>query len=97
MTRKYAGNNPPDGKLISVRPGEWYLFERKSNERGWKAFKLVSIPPREKKANYHLAYDGTRLAEGYDAKVLAANMPEIHTWVMECLQSHGTQNVSPST
>lgn len=50
----------------------------------WRRFKLVSKITR-RKSNFHLAFNGLRLAMGSDAKTLEAHYPESFAWIVSVL------------
>ena len=74
---------------VAHHPRGFTLFERPSGN-GWRNFKLVANQ-RRKKRNWWLGWNGERLSEGKDMKLLQEHEPEICEWVVDVL------GVSPST
>lgn len=64
------------------------LFEQPEKScNGWTSLKLVLAKKRRGKAkrNWWLGWNGVRMAESADAKLLAEHHPEICGWIVDVL------------
>jgi hypothetical protein len=52
----------------------------------WQGLKLINTS-RRKKCNWWFAWDGQRLSETKDAKLLREHEPEIYTWIVKHLRT----------
>jgi hypothetical protein len=68
--------------------GEFELYEAKPvSDEGWLNLRLVRTGDGKfPKRNWHLAWNGDRLARGKDALLLEEHYPEIHAAVIEAVQ-----------
>jgi hypothetical protein len=92
VAQTHGGGNPVE--LITQRQ-EWKLYRHLTLGR-WTSCKLTSDTPlkglgRRGKQNWWFAFNGQRLNKCRDALLLAHYQPEIHQWVLECLQQKPEQ------
>ncbi len=80
---EFDGNQPEDGLLLFENRG-WQVFDRGSIN-GWQQVKLIA-KVRQKKANFHLAFNGDRLAMGKDAIALNTYYPDVLDWLLDGLK-----------
>lgn len=64
--------------------GDWTLF-RMESANGWINLKLVAMA-RKEKANFRLAYNGSRMAHNRDWSVLEEKEKEIADWVVSQIE-----------
>jgi hypothetical protein len=64
------------------------LYERAGCGRdGWRSLKLVRTPPQAGEKNiWWFGWDGARLSNSTDSKLLAKHHPEIRQWVIDTLR-----------
>jgi len=75
-------------KLIATRPGGWSLFEYSSTP-DWLNLKLVCDSHHKMpKRNWWFGWNGARLSDKRDTRLLSEHWPEIHVWVVEVLSTH---------
>jgi hypothetical protein len=72
------------------------LFERQGYGRGvWRSLKLVRAPPQAGTKNiWWFGWDGERLSNSTDSKLLAKHHPEIRQWVIDVLRSSSARAAS---
>jgi hypothetical protein len=73
-------------KEIAKHPDHFTLYERPGGSNGWINLKLIAecdLP----KHNWWLAWNGSRLAQNRDAKLLRNHQPEIFDWLIGILSS----------
>lgn len=84
----FSGNPPTAGIVVAESRG-WSLYRLPGNG-AWVSLKLVA-KTRQPKANFHLGWNGERLAAGKDAATLSANYPDVFDWVVAELGSANGQ------
>jgi hypothetical protein len=63
------------------------LYERPHASRpGWINLKLVATGQNRRKRNWWFGWNGERLAQGKDTKLLQEYQPEIFQWVVNILK-----------
>jgi hypothetical protein len=62
------------------------LIHTVPSKGGWQRLKLGSKIPRLGKANFVLAWNGERLAQGGEQKMLLETYPEMEEWVVSVLR-----------
>jgi hypothetical protein len=75
------------GKIIALHPSGFDLYVRDRHGRGWINLKLVATgttPTR--KRNWYMGWNGERLSRSGDSTALALRLPDIYSWVMDCLR-----------
>ena len=74
-------------KLIG-KVGDFELFERTADgDEDWRNFKLVRTGKGKfPKRNWWLGWNGERLADNHDARILEEHYPEIYAAVIEAIQ-----------
>ncbi len=85
--RHYIGNFP-DGdhwKQVAENAGWWLAMDVGQDGERWRKVKLGSKIKRLGKANFLLAWNGSRLAKGDDHATLMETYPEMEEWAMSVL------------
>lgn len=73
-----------------IKINEWNLTER-NRLNGWIGFKLVAPWPAKggrnaRKANFWFGWNGERMSQNRDVRLLAEHHPEIHSSLLMKLQ-----------
>jgi hypothetical protein len=88
----YRGNNPEDGWefVTVVRDGDggWAVFVKPQASPDWITAKVCAQQPVPFKANYWLAWSGSRLANGGDFYKLAEHRTDLLAAVRAALLEH---------
>jgi hypothetical protein len=68
--------------------GDFVLFERPNKSAlPWRNLKLIRTSNGPKR-NWWLGWNGERLANGKDRKILAEHNPEIERWIISTLSAN---------
>ena len=86
--RYFAGNFPEGNQWqpLAENAGWWLLVDSVPGKGGWYRLKLGSKILRLGKANFVLAWNGERLAQGGEQKMLLETYPEMEEWVVAVLR-----------
>jgi hypothetical protein len=80
----------PDRPLTFIAEwrGGYKLYERHSSNE-WRTLKLIRLgaPRDQRKRNWWLGWNGERLADNADARLLAEHHPRLARWVITTLQT----------
>lgn len=80
------GNLPENGQWSVVAQNSgWWLLVDLENRGPWQTLKLGSKIYRYTKANFMLAWNGERLANGGDHALLIDAYPEVEEWAIDKL------------
>lgn len=86
-----VGITPDNGERVAVF-GDWSLYQT-GDANGWLALKLVfDGGAKLAKANYHLAWNGERLARSGDATRLETDWPMLSGKVQMFLSSRAPES-----
>ena len=80
--KQYRGNVPKsDGwvrfDLGEINHADWILFTRKNDYNEWVNVQVSANGSAERKANYHMGWNGSRWAHGRDVETMREHRPKL--------------------
>lgn len=90
MARFFQGNAPHGAFLMEMSSDAAWALYRRNTDGKFANFKLISMGPRERKANFWLGFhiESGKLVQSNDSRTLEQYYAGVYEWVIETLRRY---------